>query len=93
MPGTLKVFKPGDVVFTEGSQGQTSYYIQKGAVEVSRIAGGKKTVIEKLSAGQSFGEYALLRENNSTRSATVTVLDDTVLVEISKSSLEEILQI
>jgi len=92
MPGIMKVFKKGDILFKEGSKGHTFYYIEQGKVEISHIAGGEKTVIDILSKGHSFGEFALLRGNNNIRSATATMLEDSVLVVIDEDSLKEILK-
>jgi CRP-like cAMP-binding protein len=87
MSQLMKVVEKGDVIFEEGSAGKTFYYIQSGKVEVKR---GSK-VIAGLGNGQSFGEYALLKDGESTRSATVTALERSVLVELDKERLEEIL--
>jgi CRP-like cAMP-binding protein len=88
MSQLMKVVDKGEVVFEEGSMGKTFYYIQSGSVEIKR----GKQVVTKLGKGQSFGEYALLKDGESTRSATVTALESCMLVELDKESLWEILQ-
>ncbi len=92
MPGPMKVFKKGEVIFTEGSKGNTFYFIEKGSVEASCIIAGKKTVVDHLSKGQIFGEYALLRGAKNTRSATIKVLEDTLLIEIDRAYLRKMLK-
>ncbi|MBW7996263.1 MAG: cyclic nucleotide-binding domain-containing protein [Candidatus Glassbacteria bacterium] len=91
MSQLMKVVEQGEVVFEEGSAGRTFYYIQSGSVEVSRGTGSGRQVVATLGKGQSFGEYALLKEGDSTRSATVTALERSLLVELDRESLEEIL--
>ena len=88
----MKVFEPGEVVFDEGGIGRTFYYIQSGKVEVSKGSGKSKKVVDLLGPGESFGEYALLKGGDSRRSATVTVLERSLLVELDGKSLDEILQ-
>ncbi|MFH1070456.1 MAG: cyclic nucleotide-binding domain-containing protein [Candidatus Glassbacteria bacterium] len=88
----MKVYEPGDVVFEEGGVGSTFYYIQSGKVEVSKKSAAGPKVVDVMRAGQSFGEYALLKGGDSRRSATVTVLERAVLVELDGASLDEILR-
>jgi CRP-like cAMP-binding protein len=92
MAAIRKKFKRGDIVFAEGSRGNTFYYIEKGKVEVSRSVGGKKTVLSMLSAGGTFGEYALLGGDKGVHSATVTIIEDSELVVIDKTALENTLK-
>jgi CRP-like cAMP-binding protein len=87
MSQLMKVVEKGEVVFEEGSTGKTFYYIQSGSVQVNK--GGQ--TVASLGKGQSFGEYALLKDGDSTRNATVTALESCMLVELDKESLEEIL--
>ncbi len=88
MSQLMKVVEQGEIVFEEGSTGKTFYYIQSGSVEIKR---GER-VVTTLGKGQSFGEYALLKDGESTRSATVTALESCMLVELDSESLREILQ-
>ena len=68
----------GQVVFSEGDEGDRYYVIREGRVEV-RIAGD---VIRELARGDGFGELALLLEQP--RSATVTALTDLVLAGLGR---------
>ncbi|HUU29999.1 MAG TPA: cyclic nucleotide-binding domain-containing protein [archaeon] len=92
MPAIKKRFKPGDVIFSEGSLGNTFYFIEQGKIEVSRTVAGKKEVLDELSAGATFGEYALLSKEKTRRSATVTVLENAELVIMDETTLENVLQ-
>jgi CRP-like cAMP-binding protein len=91
MTAVRSTFKRGDIVFSEGGRAHNLYYIESGRVEVSRRERTGKRVLNRLSAGQTFGEYALLGGKKESRSATVTVLEDSELVVISRSALEKIL--
>ena len=63
----------GDVLFTEGDEGDRMYVILEG--EVLIIAGGQ--VVDELSKGDLFGEMALIV--SSPRSATATAKSACVL--------------
>lgn len=75
----------GQVVFHEGDDGDTMFIIQDGCVRVSINTRGPEDTfspgtINMLYSGQSFGEMVLL--GGATRSATVTAVDNCVLIEI-----------
>ena len=62
----------GQTVFVEGDQGDLFYIIESGSIDIT-IRG---EYIRTLSAGDSFGEIALLR--NVPRTATITATADLV---------------
>jgi NADH dehydrogenase len=65
-------FEPGDVVFHEGDLGDNVYVIRAGECEITRDG----TLLAVLTAGEYFGEMALI--SDKTRNATVrarTALD------------------
>ena len=68
-----KKYTKGEVIFEEGSAGDSLYLISKGRVEVS--IGGKK--LRELESGNCFGEFALL--NGEKRTATVKACDELVM--------------
>ncbi|MFC1537677.1 Crp/Fnr family transcriptional regulator [Gemmatimonadota bacterium] len=82
MTAIQKKFKQGDIVFSEGSIGKNFYFIES----------GKKKVLSQLSSGETFGEYALIEEHKKTRSATLTVLEDSEIVVLDKTTLENTLK-
>ena len=57
-------FKPGDVIFATGDQGDKMYVVRSGTVEIERD--GK--VVETVTAGGIFGEMALI--DGAPRAAT-----------------------
>jgi hypothetical protein len=77
------VMKPGGIVITEGEDGGHYYLIVKGTVEVT-IHGH---VVRTMTAHESFGEIALLR--NVPRTATVTCLTDVELLAIARDDFLE----
>ena len=68
----------GAAVFEQGAAGDRFYVIESGSVEVT--IDGRKVRVE--TAGDSFGEIALLRDRP--RTATVRALDDVVLVALER---------
>jgi len=62
-------FEAGDVVFNQGDLGDAFYIITEGEAEVLVESEGSSRLVAVLSAGEYFGELALL--NNLRRSATV----------------------
>lgn len=85
----------GETVFQQGDAGDALYLIDRG--EVAVLAGsapdGPATPdampLARLSAGQSFGETALL--TGEPRTAAVTAMSDVVLLKISKEHFDELL--
>ena len=82
----------GDVIFRDGSSGQSMFIILEGQVEISKVLGDQKTVLAKLGAGSIFGEMAIV--DNQPRSATATALSNGVILEIGRemfrSRMEEV---
>ena len=82
----LKVFKiiferrygPGDVVITEGSQGDELFIVVEGTLDVTR----KGIYLTSITHPGHFGELALV--DNKPRSATVAARDNALLFSISK---------
>ena len=91
MAAIRKKFIAGDVIFSEGSIGNTFFYIESGKLEVSKMVGAKKEVMAVLGKGETFGEFALLSEGGQKRSGTVKSLEDSQLVVIDRLALENTL--
>jgi len=86
----IKLFKKGDIFFSEGDSGSIAYLITSGRVEVSKEGKDKKKVVlATLDAGNIFGEMSLIC--NQVRSATVTALEDTSVIVISREGLKAVL--
>jgi len=70
--------RQGQIIFKKGDEGNAMYIIKSGSV---RVHDGNH-VLSRLAAGQVFGEFALF--DNETRSASVTVEEKTVLLELQQ---------
>ena len=71
----IKNFKKGEVIFEEGTFGNTAYIIKSGSVEVvKRMSDGKNQQISKLEKNDIFGEMGLI--DQLPRTATVCALED-----------------
>lgn len=80
----------GSIVFNEGNPGAELYIIEKGRVEVSLVRGDMVIVLAELGDYSFFGEMALVTEHS--RSATVKVLEDTVVHILHKSDFVHLLE-
>jgi CRP/FNR family transcriptional regulator, cyclic AMP receptor protein len=58
----------GDVIFEEGTAGRELYVVLDGEVDITKMVGGRRTVIISLGKGEFFGEMAVI--DGSSRSAT-----------------------
>ncbi|MCE1167676.1 MAG: ATP-binding protein [Sphingobacteriia bacterium] len=77
----------GETLFYQGSLGESFYIIIEGTVKV-HIG---PHVFSTMHAGDSFGELSLL--DNQTRSASVTAIEKTSLIEIVKEEFNRLLGI
>jgi serine/threonine-protein kinase len=82
-----KVFEPGTVIIREGDPGDAAYMIVSGRCRAYRtVAGGQETLAE-MTAGDVFGEMALLLEEP--RAATVEAVDKVTVLVLDKNTLSE----
>jgi CRP-like cAMP-binding protein len=83
--------RAGDILFKEGDEGQDFYFIQAGQIEVIRAKPGQgDLVVAKLGPGDSFGEEALL--SNQNRNATIRCVMDATLLRLSRADFDELLK-
>ncbi|MDP6933738.1 MAG: cyclic nucleotide-binding domain-containing protein, partial [Myxococcota bacterium] len=84
---SFRSFADGDDVVRQGDEAHSLFLVRSGRVAVWRTdAQGKEIVIAELGVGQTFGEIGLMFQKP--RTATVTCLEDSQLVEVSKDHLE-----
>ncbi len=76
----------GDLIFSEGSIGDSFYIIKSGVVDV--VSGGK--LLASLKKGDCFGEMALLTQQE--RAATIRAVVDTELLSLSKHDFDCLLK-
>jgi CRP/FNR family transcriptional regulator, cyclic AMP receptor protein len=87
---TEKTFHPGALVFSQGEAGVSMYVVQSGAVQIYLPSAEKDlppVVLKDLRTGEYFGELALF--DDKPRSASVRVMVDTVLLELTREQLAE----
>ena len=86
-----KHFQPDEVVFQEGTVGDTLFVIKKGSVRVSKLDDGKQEkVLAILNPGDHFGEIALV--DHQTRSATIIANEETELIQIKDEDFNRLLE-
>jgi CRP-like cAMP-binding protein len=79
---------PGDVVFGRGDPGDALYLIDQGRVDILRN-GAAGSRLATLSAGDSFGEMALL--SGEPRTATAVAVEPTSLLRIGRDDFDHLL--
>lgn len=84
-------FSPGEVVIKQGAEGDYFYVIKSGRALVTRAtpSNPKGVKLAELSAGDSFGEEALI--SDAKRNATITMLTRGTLVRLSKENFIQLL--
>ncbi len=84
-----KTYPPNSVLCRQGDPADTFYVIMSGRVVVTAdMEGDEDFVMGFLGSGQYFGEMALLSEDN--RSATVTTIVETDVLEITKEHFNQV---
>jgi signal transduction histidine kinase len=81
----------GQVLFEEGSEGDTAFIIESGEVDIIKTSDNREILLAKRGPGEVFGEMALLLDQP--RSAGVRARTDTKLIGISRTDLRNLLQI
>jgi hypothetical protein len=80
-----ETYEPGQIIFRQGDEGDSAYFIRSGDVEVvQQQTGQPETVVAKLSRGQYFGEMALL--HNAPRNATIRAATRTEVAVLGKQN-------
>jgi len=81
-------YRQGEAIVREGDAGEEMFFIEAGRVEVVRGSDQNALHLAELTAGDLFGEMALLTGNP--RSATVTALSDVDLWVLGKADFDEV---
>jgi CRP-like cAMP-binding protein len=84
-----ELYEPGQPIIREGDVGRSMYLIQSGSVEVVRAtANGGEERLAVLSAGEHFGEVAVLQDVR--RTATVRALEPLAVLRISRDQTRQL---
>jgi len=84
----VRTFLKNNMIFTEGSKGDTAYILTEGKVEISGRVGGRKKVFAHLKPVSIFGEMALFLEDQS-RTASAMALEDCKVVVLNRYDIED----
>lgn len=86
---TQKTFHTGDFIIVEGTQGNSMYIINRGAVLVTKSdRKGEQVSLGVLNDGAFFGELSLF--DNLPRSATVTAIEETSIFMLTRTDLDNV---
>ena len=85
-----RTLEAGECLFHEGEPGNCAYVLESGQMEVSTGRDGARVVLATVGPGALLGEMALI--NNQPRMATLTAIEPTRLVMITRDYLSERLE-
>jgi CRP-like cAMP-binding protein/Fe-S-cluster-containing hydrogenase component 2 len=89
---TLNSFHKGEAIFYQGDEADAFYLVRYGFVKVIETGNdSKERVIAYLRGGHYFGEMALLEEGEK-RMATITAINSTELIRISRKDFLSIIK-
>ena len=83
-----RVAKVGEVIVREGDPGESMSIVSTGEVRATILRDGGRTSVATMRDGDFFGEMAVL--SGEPRTATVTAVKSTELLELSREHLSEI---
>jgi CRP-like cAMP-binding protein len=83
-------YMPGEVIFHQGDPGVGIYIIREGVVEIRRDYEGQVFTMARFTAGDFFGELALV--DGEKRSASAIAITDTKIAVIFKPDLDEFIE-
>jgi len=83
-------FSKGALIFREGDQGDKMYLIVSGAVRLLKAESGVDKEIASLSAGECFGEMAILTSEG--RSLTAAAAEPTIALSIQQDHFRNLLE-
>src|SRR3954447_3750792 len=90
VPQRTARFVPGAVVFAQGAQANSVFYVQEGAVKLSVISSaGKEAVVAMLGPGDFIGEGCLAGQ--TLRMGTAQAVTKTALLRIPKRDMVRML--
>ena len=79
----------GTVVVSEGESGGSCFIIVSGSVDVTVRARGRQQLVAQLPGGSIFGQVSLI--SGEARSATCSMLNDGVILELKRKPCETLL--
>lgn len=85
----LRHYPAGELVYAEGTPGDAMYFCESGRVKLVSDAATEAELVHRVSAGESFGEMALL--TGRTRAEAAKAIDDTTLWVLYKTEYDDLI--
>ena len=80
----------GEVLFTEGSEGDRAYIVESGSMEILKQARNREILVATSGPGAVIGEMAILQA--VPRTASVRAAEDACLVAIDGDSFRDLIE-
>src|SRR3954468_7845211 len=87
--GARRRFTAGDTLFEEGDESHSLHVVRDGTLDVLRVEGGQRSLLQRLRAGDVVGELGVL--DRRPRTATVIARVDSETLEVGAGALDEVL--
>lgn len=84
-------FPAGDLIFDQGDPGDGLYIIEEGTVAIMRTDRGRATPLAHLTAGETFGEMALLGDGDTTRMAAAVAVESCRLWKVQPEHFHQLI--
>ena len=81
-----RTYQKGDMLFAEGELGDEFFVLQSGSVKISKIIDKKEVLLTTLTAGDIFGEMALLE--GKPRAASALAGENCAVMAVNKANFE-----
>lgn len=85
----LRHYPAGELIYAEGTPGDAMYFCESGRVKLVSDAATEAELLHRISAGESFGEMALL--TGRTRAEAAKAIDDTTLWVLYKTEYDDLI--
>lgn len=84
-----RVLNPGELLFSEGEDATSMFYVLKGKLEIHKtLPNGNKVIMGKIESGELVGEMAVLSQEKQI--VSVIALDQVELIPIPTGKIKEI---
>jgi Fe-S-cluster-containing hydrogenase component 2/CRP-like cAMP-binding protein/thioredoxin reductase len=87
---SVRRFKAGEIIYKEGSAGDSLFIVRSGAVTQSRLRDGKELLVAQIPAGQLLGEMALMGDTIRRETARATLALE--LIEVRRPEFLQLTQ-
>lgn len=88
MSAVAKIYKPGQVLFTEGQPSNSIFIVKRGAISIRKMKGRNFVEVAKIQSGEVIGELSFF--DRQPRSATAVALIEVEVMELPFDAMEKI---